>query len=1589
MAVDLDIVGTVGVDIVPIAPAFNRKLERIVLPSAQRVGEEAGRRIGDAMSDAIVRQVSAAMPQAVQAGGQAAQRAASRQGSDAGGAFARSLRTKLEAAFKAMPKLDVRLSDTGVDAQLARLRARMETLSAKRIGVDVDVAAAEAEIRAIDTELERLGASHPNIAVRADTATARAALAEIRAEISAVDAADVDVDVKVDTTGARSALMSLGIQMAVLMALPMGPVIAAGLGAVVSMATAAGAGLGAFALAAVPAVKGVAEALKAQTAAQEDAANAAIRGSAATARAAQQAASQALQLAGAQAALATAHRNAERQIVQSNRAIEDAERSLAQTGIRAAEQRRQAAESVERAERSLADAKRDALKAEEELTQAREEAAAELAKQRQELQERLADSSLDERDAVLRVKEAQEELARVMKDPKATDLQKERAQLAADEAERNLQKQRNEIKNLRAEIVKQTKTSVDGSDAVKRAQERVADAQQRVKDEAKNLADEQRAAARVQIQAAQELADAQRRVADAVENAANVQVAASEAIASAERGVAAARLSGVSATSTAITKQDEYLRALGKLTPAQRELYDSIAGPKGIKTAFKEWAASLQPEILPIFTRGVDGAKASLPGLTPLVIGAAGAIQTLMDKASAQLSTPFWQGFKADLKESVEPAIVGFGVAFGNILKGIAGVIDAFLPHMDGIARRSDSITEKFARWGTSLKGSPDFERFLQYVKDSAPSVGALIGSVLTALITTSQTLSPVSTALMSAITPLFDTITWLATNVPEFVIGLWAFWAAQKAITVGMAAWAAALAVYNAVVLTAQIVTGGWAVALNATGIIPIIRAIVLVVGLLVAAVIYAYNNWDWFRTTVDTVASAIGTAISWVWENVLKPVFDGIWWVIKKVGDIAVWLWDNVLKPVFGFIGEAAQLLFTGLVTLVLLPAYLAFKALGAIGLWLWDNALKPAFDAIADGAKWLWENFLKPIFTWIGDKATWLYEKAIKPAFGEAKKTFDALGIAGKWLWDHVLQPIFTWIGDKAGWLYDEAIKPAFDGIMDAVDAVSESFEDGKNAIGKAWDKVQEIAKKPVKFIIDHVYNNGIVPLWNKVAGITGADKLKPLPLEGWARGGILPGQSSWRDGDDQLVPMRRGEGVYVSEAMRDPYERARLHAVNRAAMNGQSLGRFQGGYAEGGIVGWLKDKAGDVADFFSNPLEVFRKARDLVTDQLKPLLTNPWARSIAETPGKMLNGLKDKALDFLGFGSDGSSGGGGGGAWLRPVNAPFGTPFGQRGSMWSSGRHTGLDFPAAVGTAIHAVAGGRVSMATGGGPYGLHVMINHGGGLASMYAHMSEMMTEVGKTVRAGETIGRVGATGNVTGPHLHLEARRNGVTVDPMPFLTGGGGGGGGSGVERWRNVVLQALQMTGNPASYADLTLRRMNQESGGNPNAVNNWDMNARNGTPSVGLMQVIKPTFEAWAGHMRGVEPKLYGVSTNPLANVYASMRYAMGRYGSLPTAYNRPGGYAAGGFPDVGELAWVGENGPELVRFLHPTQVYSNSDSASLVRQAASLQAGGGRTPNIVVESRTFLGDRELTDIVRTEIDIRDADLVTSMTYGRNLT
>ncbi|MER7054215.1 MULTISPECIES: LysM peptidoglycan-binding domain-containing M23 family metallopeptidase [unclassified Streptomyces] len=116
---------------------------------------------------------------------------------------------------------------------------------------------------------------------------------------------------------------------------------------------------------------------------------------------------------------------------------------------------------------------------------------------------------------------------------------------------------------------------------------------------------------------------------------------------------------------------------------------------------------------------------------------------------------------------------------------------------------------------------------------------------------------------------------------------------------------------------------------------------------------------------------------------------------------------------------------------------------------------------------------------------------------------------------------------------------------------------------------------------------------------------------------------------------------------------------------------------------------------------------------------------------------------------------------------------GTPYHQTGSMWSSGYHTGTDFVVPTGTSLKAVGAGTVVSAGWGGAYGNQVVIQLADGHYAQYAHLSSLSVSAGQSVTAGQQVGLSGATGNVTGPHLHFEIRTTpdyGSDVDPISYL---------------------------------------------------------------------------------------------------------------------------------------------------------------------------------------------------------------------------
>lgn len=1593
-------VGSVEVDIIPNTQGIYTKLKEALVPAATDAGKDAGEaagkafgpamqgeiadvglRIGEEIGQQIANRIKSAVQDALKEGitigGQKAKVAGARQGDDTGGAFARSMKARLEAAFRSMPKINVGLNDTGVDADLARLRARLESLSGRRIGIDVDAVTALAQITDIEERLRRIGAAHPNVAVRADTATARAQLAAMREEINRltadpakvrletdgsfgarlraavqaaeaslpnisigadttpaeieiarlrgqltalrdqrvgidIDAAtataqitdiqarlarlaatDADVNVRVDAAAARAQLLQVqtmvtaldgqtvridvdtrGALMSVLIlsvaigglaASPAVPIVAAGIGAIAASAVTAGVGVGALAAVAIPAFSGIRGALEAQKAAQDAATNSTSQGG----QTAAQAAAKALQLAAAQQALAAAQRNAGRQIAEAQRGVADAARQAAQANEQAAQQvkaaqravadavqqaaerQQQAAQRVQQAEQSLAQAQRSARQAQVDLTRARGDAVRQL----EDMNLQLADAELAQRSAILQVQEAKLALDKVLVNSKATQLQREQARLAYDEALQRLKEQQVATKRLQSDTAAANKAGVEGSTAVRSAQERLAQSQQDVADKATALKEAQADAAKAQIASTRAIADAQGKLAEAQRNVARVQEqgaeavsraqervvqaqqAAADSIASAQRQIQSAQLSTASSTNTVATAQAKYQAALAKLTPSTRATFDAFVKLKG---AFKAWSESLQPAVMPIFTRALNGMTNSLPGLTPIVLAAAAGIKKLQDRVSAGFKSPWWKSFKKDLTGSTEPAIVGLGVAFGRVFKGIAGIIQAFLSRIDGINSRMGGITGRFADWATNLKGSPEFEKFLRYCTEMGPLLAQFLRDIADGFFEIFHALQPVIGPLYAVVGTLARALGSIAQTLPWLIQGLFLAMVATRL-------WTLAVLAFN-LVMAANPLT-----------------LIILGIVALVAAIIYAYKNWTWFREGVQAAFNGIAEGfkrfwglLQWVWAGIKSGIETAVgffrwmydvlvghsiipdlvntiigWFqlllsimrtVFQAMGAVVMWLWNNAVQPALQGIGAVITWLYTNVVLPVFDLVKAAFRSLGAAATWLWRNVISPAFNGIGAAIEWAWRN-------------------TVRPTFGALRAAIDAVADTFRWLLDKVVRPVWAAISATIDGQWRNGIRPAFDALRSAIDRVADSFGLSKNAIGSYWSEIRDLTREPINWVLRVVWNNGLVSVWDKVADwIPGVPTLGKLPL--LAQGGPMPMSPGVFNRPTAIV----GEGnprhpEYVIPT--DPKYRSRAVALYQAAgaqlfAGGGIFGDIWDGVKDAG--GWVKDRVGDVSDFFSDPVGSVAKLLDPFLDKIKPLSTTSWGAMAAGLPRSAIKGLKDTVKDGLG----GLFGGGG-----------------------------GVDI---------------------------------------------------------------------------------------------------GGSGVTRWTSVVEQALRMLGQPLSYVGITLRRMNQESGGNPTIVNKWDSNWLAGYPSVGLMQVIGPTFDAYAGPMRNVGPFLYGTSVNPLANVVASMRYALAAYGSLPAAYNRAGGYDSGGYLQPGlNLAYNGTGRPE--------PVFTSQQASALMRMATDPAAGMGD-----LHVQVYVGDREISDIARAEVRRANGQLVSTLRAGR---
>jgi len=324
-------------------------------------------------------------------------------------------------------------------------------------------------------------------------------------------------------------------------------------------------------------------------------------------------------------------------------------------------------------------------------------------------------------------------------------------------------------------------------------------------------------------------------------------------------------------------------------------------------------------------------------------------------------------------------------------------------------------------------------------------------------------------------------------------------------------------------------------------------IGLIVVAIAALVAGLIYFFTQTELGKQIVANVWSFIQTVVGGVVTWFQTVVLPAILTVFNAVGAVFTWLYENIIKPAWDgimVVVNAAWLVIRGVFQLL---ASIIQNVIAPVFVWLYNTIIKPTFDAIGAAIGWVWNNVLKPIFdTWV-----WIFRNVVGPAFD--------------WLWKNVIKPAFDGIGGAIKWVWDTVIKPVFDFLSNAIQKdIPKAFDTGVAAVKKIWETIQDIAKAPVRFVVDTVINDGLIGAFNTIAGILpGIDKLPRVALPA----GFMNGGYTGDGGKDEPAGIvHGGEFVFTKEQTR-----------KAGVANLYAMAKSLAGYRDGGFVNPLKSLA----------------------------------------------------------------------------------------------------------------------------------------------------------------------------------------------------------------------------------------------------------------------------------------------------------------------------------------------------------------------------------------------------------------------------
>ncbi|WP_430376690.1 transglycosylase SLT domain-containing protein [Streptomyces sp. B1-3] len=1458
-------VGSVVASIVPDVSDFASRADAALTPSVERLGRNLGR----TLSQSVTRSLDfSGIDNALRRSLDVAEASAVSKGREIGRRYGQAMRAGLDSELRGLQgTLDVTIRPVIDRSAYRAVMADLDVLTRTRtvvITADADTADAAARLALLDRDR--------TVTIHANVNTSQV-----------VQASSLISRITGVASGAGGAVAGLASKVALLGSAA--PVVGSLVNVVAAIAPAA-----ALAVPAVATLGSVIGTIKLGTAGLGDAFKEAF---------------------GTGASAASGAASGTRQVEQAQRQLADAQRAVADAQRQAAEQVAQAQEAVANAQRDLTAAQKDAKQAQQDLTQAYEDGRRAL----EDMKLQLAGSKLDEKEAILRVKQAQEDLDKVLANPKASQLDREEAQLRRDEAEQGLKEQRVETKRLEEDTKKATKAGVEGTQQVKSAKDRLAQANQAVADKTKAVKDAEAGVAKARADGARQVADAQRAVADASRSLADAQAA--------------------SAAQTAKLSEN-----FSKLSPNAQGFVNAV---KGLKPSWDAMQLGVQDRLFAgIGGRLTDVGTRVIPILRGGLEGTAGVLNRMGKGALTAVNNLAKTGMLKKILDGATDSLKPLEKAPGRIVTAFGQIAVAAQPAFqritEGLGGAITKVTDKLGaafESGAMEKAIDQAVSLLGDLMDVGKNVFSILGDIFMAGADTGGG----TIGMLKEITGAISEIT----SSPEVQGGLKALFSVMGTL---------------------------------AKTVAPLLGTALKFVGQIL----------EKLGPPVEVLVKALGDA--------LTPVLDALGPVLVIVADVL----GKILVAVSPLIVVIGQLLAAALK-----PLGPVFEVIGELleklspTIALLADALGQILTPILEGLGAVLDEVVSQYadqFLQLLQELTPVIPQLIPPLVGVAQSLGDLLLAIAPLLPQilllttqlivkllpailPLLPPILQLVDllvRLAVWGIEKYALPALQGLIDYIRDVGHKLQPGIDGVKHFTEGIQRFFERLYDVLVGH----SIIPdLIKKIRYWfdTGRRWIKEI----W--------DAVWNNTIGRVTSAAKAVGDRVSGFAKDVSNKFG-NAKSWATTSWKGL---WSGVADT-TTSMAKTVGGRVRDFKDSTISLFKQA---VTG-----IGTAWGklREVAKNPVRFLietvfnNGLR-KVWNATAAKLPGIK-------LLPAMTVPKGFASGGILPGYTPGRDVHR-FVSPTG-GILDLSGGEsimrpeVTMAVGRGGINALNAAARSGGIAGVQSLLSQglphrafwgggiwddltdnpVANSLKNSVNLGVDLLKVGAdwarggVADLAEKALKQILGVNALKLDTknqiwsrlvgnipvmlaskiVDFIRGKEDEGAGSsaaikgykpsaGVKQWTSVVLQALSEVGQPASLLNSTLRRMQQESGGNPTIVNRWDSNWIAGHPSVGLMQVIGPTFRSYAGKYRNRGPFSYGVSVDPLANVYSSMKYALGAYGSLSRAYDRAGGYAKGGSPSLGQWAWVGEEGPELVRFKRPAQVYPHQESVRISQQMAA--------------------------------------------------